>query len=169
MSNKTKNRKLKYSYVRNYTLNAELAQQARDWSWKKIEAELGLQKIDQKPRLNPIPKRVDTYLNRTEKYRQYLNENNKIEKYRFAVKQTPTQRKQTWTKFSEKDAKDMPKELNELAEQINIKNGFDPNESYGFAVVFYSFIQDKRIDEIEELMVKDRFDGDIYRFNTRVK
>lgn len=169
MSNKTKNRKLKYSYVRNYTLNAELATQARDWSWKKIEAELGLQKIDQKPRLNPIPKRVDTYLNRTEKYRQYLNENNKIEKYRFAVKQTPTQRKQTWTKFSEKDAKDMPKELNELAEQINIKNGFDPNESYGFAVVFYSFIQDKRIDEIEELMVKDRFDGDIYRFNTRVK
>jgi hypothetical protein len=169
MSNKTKNRKLKYSYVRNYTLNAELAQQARDWSWKKIEAELGLEKIDAKPRLNPIPKRVDTYLKRTEKYREYLNENNKIEKYRFAVKQTPTQRKETWTRFSEKDAKDMPKELNTLAEQINIKNGFDPNDSYGFAVVFYSFIQDKRIDEIEELMVKDRFDGDIYLFNKRVR
>ena len=41
MSNKTKNRKLKYAYIRNYTLNAELAQKARDWSWKKIERELG--------------------------------------------------------------------------------------------------------------------------------
>ena len=169
MSNKTKNRKLKYAYIRNYTLNAELAQQARDWSWKKIERELGLEKIDEKPRLKPIPKRVDTYLNRTEKYREYLNKEKKIEKYRFAVKQTPSQRKDTWSRFSEKDAKDMPKELNTLSEQINIKNGFDPNASYGYAVVFYSFIQDKSIDQIEELMVKDRFDGDIYRFNTRVK
>ena len=169
MSKKTDNRKLKYSYVRNYTLDAELAQKARDWSWKKIENELGLQKVDTKPRLKPIPKRVDTYLNRTEKYREYLQQNNKIDQYRFAVKQSASQRKATWTRFSEKDAKDMPQELNELANQINIKNGFDPNDSYGFAVVFYSFIQDKRIDEIELLMVKDRFDGDIYRFNTQVR
>lgn len=169
MSKKQQNRKLKYSYIRNYTMDAELAQKARDWSWKKIENELGLKKVDERPRLKPIPRRVDTYLNRTEKYREYLKDEKKIDQFRFAVKQTANQRKQTWIRFSEKDAKDMPKELNELAEQINMKNGFDPNESYGFAVVFYSFTQDKRIDEIEALMVKDRFDGDIYRFNQKVK
>ena len=167
MSKKRELRKLKYSYVRNYTLNAELSAKARDWSFKRIERELGLPKIDQRPRLRPIPKRVDTYLNRTADYRSYLTKNKKLQNYRFAVKQSKMQRMASWTRFSEDEQKDMPKELEQLSKDINKANNYKQDDKYGYAVVFYSFIEDKSIKDIEERMTRDKFDGDIYLFNQK--
>jgi hypothetical protein len=169
MSKKRELRKLKYSYVRNYTLNAELSAKARDWSFKRIERELGLPKIDQRPRLRPIPKRVDTYLDRTANYRSYLTKNNKLQNYRFAVKQNKMQRMASWSRFSEKDQKNMPKRLEDLAKQINKKYEekpfkFQENDNYGFAVVFYAFIEDKSIKEIEERMQRTVHQGNVYLY-----
>lgn len=165
----TEQRKLKYAVVRNYTLDAKLANQARDWSWQKINNELGLTKVETKPRLKPIPKNVKTYIKNTKDYREYLEENDKIEKYKFTIKQTRKERNESWTRFSEKEEKEMPKEFKELSQKINLKRGYDPNDSYGYAVIFYAFTLDASIEEIENLMVRDRFDGDIYRFNARVR
>lgn len=167
MSKKRELRKLKYSYVRNYTLNAELSAKARDWSFKRIERELGLKKIDQRPRLRPIPKRVDTYLNRTSNYRSYLTKNKKLQNYRFAVKQSKTQRMKTWTEFSKDKEINMPKELEQLSKDINKQNNYPEDKHYGFAVVFYSFIEDKSFKDIEELMIRDKFNGDIYLYNQK--
>lgn len=165
----TEQRKLKYAVVRNYTLDAKLANQARDWSWAKINNELGLSKVDQKPRLKPIPKKVTSYIKSTKNYREYLEDNDKIEKYKFTLKQTKKERNASWTKFSEKEEKEMPKEFKDLSQKINIKRGYDPNDSYGYAVIFYAFTLDASIEEVEALMVRDRFDGDIYRFNAKVR
>jgi hypothetical protein len=165
----TETRKLKYAVVRNYTLDAKLANQARDWSWSKINNELGLSKVQTKPRLKPIPKKVSSYIKSTKDYREYLEENNKLEKYKFTIKQSRKERNETWTQFSEKEEKDMPKEFKELSQKINVKRGYDPNDSYGYAVIFYAFTLDASIEEIEALMVRDRFDGDIYTFNARVR
>jgi|TARA_Y100000033_G_scaffold18369_1_gene17220 uncharacterized FlaG/YvyC family protein len=167
MSKKRELRKLKYSYVRNYTLNAELSAKARDWSFKRIEKELGLAKIEKRPRLRPIPKRVNTYLDRTADYRAYLTKNNKLQDYRFSVKQSKMQRMATWTRFSEDDQKEMPKELEQLSKDINKSKNYKQDDSYGFAVVFYSFIEDKSFKFIEERMTRDKFDGDIYLFNEK--
>ena len=167
MSKKRELRKLKYSYVRNYTLNAELSAKARDWSFKRIEKELGLAKIEKRPRLRPIPKRVNTYLDRTADYRAYLTKNNKLQDYLFSVKQSKMQRMATWTRFSEDDQKEMPKELEQLSKDINKSKNYKQDDSYGFAVVFYSFIEDKSFKFIEERMTRDKFDGDIYLFNEK--
>jgi hypothetical protein len=165
----TEQRKLKYAVVRNYTLDAKLANQARDWSWSKINNELGLSKTTTKPRLTPIPIKVKTYLDKTKDYRKYLENENKIENYKFTLKQTQKERNETWTKFSEKDEKDLPKELKQLSQGINVKRGYDPNDSYGYAVIFYAFTLNKSIEEIEALMTRDRFDGDIYLFNAQIR
>lgn len=165
----TEQRKLKYALVRNYTLDASLANKARDWSWLKINNELGLVKTDIKPRLKPIPKNVKTYINNTKDYREFLEDSNKLEKYKFTLKQSKKERNASWTRFSEKEEKEMPKEFKQLSQKINIQRGYDPNDSYGFAVIFYAFTLDKSIEEIEALMVRDKFDGDIYRFNAKVR
>lgn len=165
----TENRKLKYAVVRNYTLDAKLANQARDWSWSKINNELGLSKVVTKPRLKAIPKNIKTYIKSTKDYREYLEKNDKLEKYKFTIKQSRKERNETWTQFSEKEEKEMPKEFKQLSQKINIKRGYDPNDSYGYAVIFYAFTLDASIEEIEALMVRDKFDGDIYRFNAKVR
>jgi len=153
-------RELKYAYIRNFTMDAKIARQARDWSWKRIESELGLQKVEQRPRLKPIPKRVDTYLDRTRGYREYLQKENKIEKFRFTMKQSKKDRISTWKEFSIKDK--FPDEFETLSHRLNKQRGYDITDSYGFAVVFYAFTEDKSIEEIESLMVADKFDGNIY-------
>ena len=165
----TENRKLKYAVVRNYTLDAKLANQARDWSWAKINNELGLNKVEKKPRLKPIPKNIKTYIKSTQNYRKYLEKNDKLEKYKFTIKQTKEERIESWKRFSEKEEKDMPKEFRQLSQKINIMRGYDPDDHYGFAVIFYAFTLDSSIEEIESLMVRDKFDGDIYRFNAKVR
>ena len=162
---KSELRRLKYAYIRNYTMDAKLANQGRDWSWFKIKDEIGLEKITERPRLKPIPKRVDTYLNRTESYREYLTKENKIERFRFAVKQTKNQRIETWKGWSRKDGKDLPDEFESLSQQINKKRGYDITDAYGFAVVHYAFTEDKGIQEVENLMARDKFDGDLYVYN----
>lgn len=158
-----RDREIKYAYVRNYTLDATLARRARDWSWKRIEIELGLEKIEQRPRLRPIPKRVDTFLKRTESYREFLEKENKIEQYSFTVKQTKKDRVETWVKFSKQDK--LPPEFESLAQKINKQRGYDITDAYGFAVIHYSFTEKKSIQAVEALMTRDKFDGDIYVYN----
>ena len=135
--------------------------------------ELGLPKIKERPRLRPIPKRVNTYLDRTADYRSYLTKNNKIQNYRFAVKQSKKQRMETWSKFSEKEQKNMPIRLENLAKSINKKYEgkpfkFQEDDKYGYAVVFYAFIEDKSIKEIEERMQRTIHQGDIYLYNQKI-
>jgi len=163
---KKQTRELKYAYIRNFTLDAQLARQARDWSWKRIESELGLQKVEQRPRLKPIPKRVDTYLDRTRGYREYLQKQQKIEKFRFTVKQSKKERIATWVKFSKRDGK-LPDEFESLAQKLNKERGYDINDAYGYAVIHYSFTEDKSIAEVETLMTRDKFDGDLYVYNIK--
>ena len=165
---KSETRKLKYAVIRNYTYDDKLARKARDWGWKKINEEFGLNKIDTKPRLKPIPKKIETYLSNTKPYREYLYNNNKIEDYSFNINRTKDERKQLWSIWSKEDGKLFPKELVDLANKINDKNGYDPNDAYGFAVVFYTFIEATNINDIEEVMEKDKFDGDIYRKVTAI-
>jgi len=161
-----RDREIKYAYVRNYTMDAQLARRARDWGWKRIELDLGLKKIQERPRLKRIPKRVDTYLDRTEQYREFLEKENKIEQFRFTLKQSKKDRIATWVKFSKRDGK-LPDEFETLAQRLNKQRGYDINDAYGFAVVHYSFTEDKSIQAVESLMTRDKFDGDLYVYNIK--
>lgn len=161
-----RDREIKYAYVRNYTMDAQLARRARDWGWKRIEIELGLSKIQERPRLKRIPKRVDTYLDRTEQYREFLEKENKIEQFRFTLKQSKKDRIATWVKFSKRDGK-LPDEFETLAQRLNKQRGYDINDAYGFAVIHYSFTEDKSIQAVESLMTRDKFDGDLYVYNMK--
>ena len=163
---KKQGRELKYAYVRNYTMDAQLARRARDWSWKRIENELGIEKVEERPRLKPIPKRVDTYLDRTRGYREFLEKENKIQEFRFTLKQSKKDRIATWVKFSKRDGK-LPDEFENLAQKLNKQRGYDINDAYGFAVIHYSFTEDKSIAAVETLMTRDKFDGDLYVYNMK--
>ena len=162
----TKDREIKYAYVRNYTMDAQLARRARDWGWKRIELELGLAKVEQRPRLKPIPKRVDTYLDRTKNYREFLEKESKIEEFRFTLKQSKKERIATWVKFSKRDGK-LPEQFESLAQRLNKQRGYDINDAYGYAVIHYSFTEDKSIQAVEALMTRDKFDGDLYVYNMK--
>jgi len=175
-------RKLKYNLVRNQTADPSEARKARDYSWKRIETMYGIQQTTQKERLKPLPKTIPAYLDQTSSYREHLYATDSIDRFKLkTLKTTKTQREKLWSEWSVKEDKKMPLKVKTLAQQINrstkfedpknkgyFKNPYDINAGYGFAVVFYAFIDGISIEEAKFRITKmDAFDGDRYQYEVK--
>ena len=70
-------------------------------------------------------------------------------------------RKDRWTEWSQKH-NDYPEWVKRLAARTNRQAGFDDNASYGWAMVYYSFIDNEPLDATKAKYQVDPFDGDNY-------
>ena len=69
----------------------------------------------------------------------------------------------------------MPKWVEKIAESINestkLPDGtkLDATDKYGYAVLFYAYIENKPIDEIiDQFNFLDRHDGDLYKYQKKI-
>jgi len=69
---------------------------------------------------------------------------------------TITLRKQAWSRFSSKNG-ELPQEVIDIAELVNKSKNFDDNASYGYAVAFYAFVENKYIDDVIKDVESDKF------------
>jgi len=149
----------KYQAILRVTLNPQSAQKGSKWSWTKIEAVYG---VTPKKRL----KNKKLYELRSQFYRK----SNKVVTSQSFGK-TISDRKKQWSEWSMKDDKGMISKFRELAKQINRMMGdgkFKDDDSYGFAVVYWAYIEGKTIEKILALMWVDRFDGNIYVYDKKL-
>ena len=170
-------RRQKINAIFNATFDDQLAQRYRDASWQRIEKEFGVLKPEGQtiPDKQTAPKEIKEYLKRTESYRQHLdkvelNGNYKIPK-KYSGK-TRREREEVWSEFSSKDKQTkqyiMPDSLDKLASNINLSNGLDPNSSYGYAAVYYSFTQDLDIATVLKDMNIINKELDVYTYEKKV-
>lgn len=92
------------------------------------------------------------------------NYNRTLSRYRNAFQDNQTRQEQ-WARWSRKDEKGrhkLPKSLDKMAREINKKKGYDEYSNYGYATVYYSYVNDSSIDVILAQMRVDIHDGDIY-------
>ena len=189
----------KQTLVYNATGNKELARQSRDWSEKRILDNTGVtltksvpvrkqfteKQLKRKERdfnkfkygleigLEPVEAvKVKQYnrkrISNTKLYYDRINKplaNKKLERQR---------RYDLWKEWSKKDT--MPPVLVKKARNINrntvVDNAqLDDIAHYGFAVMFYAFIDNDSVENVKEWVKADPFDTSIieYRETTKVK
>jgi hypothetical protein len=180
VSTNTKNirRRQKINSVFNVTADEKLAQKYRDASWQTLERDFGIIKpVGQTiPPKNTAPQDIKGYLSYTEPYREHLAKVNLIGNFKIPLKysgKTRIQRENTWSDFSSKDKTTkeylMPESLDKLAERVNLSEGLDPNSSYGYAAVYYSFTEDIDIAEVlKDMRIIDK-EMDVYSYEKKVK
>ena len=184
-------RKLKYATVMNYMGDHKLAREARDWSNFRILQTYGLKVGKRTPKIKPLGKRAKA--NRRIELKKYLmalesgyslDEAKEIKKetystiiakapentlYKYKIKGRKN-RRDVWADWSKQDMENMPTEVIDLAENINISKGYDPNAKYGFAVVFYSYTENDPLSFWIKQLKPDIFmEGDLYRNMKRLK
>lgn len=156
-SKKEQIRQAKAKYVIAVTNNKKLGREMRDYSWQTI--------------LNT------TVFNKQGKAIQIRDLANAPQKESFTSgeqtlkqlrgrKTTQLDRMNQWSQWSRPidTAKHntLPQSLTELARSLNAEKGFEINASYGFGVVYNSFIYNKPIATVKRWFTVDKFDGDIY-------
>jgi hypothetical protein len=62
----------------------------------------------------------------------------------------------------------MPETLDNLAAKINLSQGLDPNSSYGYAAVYYSFTEDIDVAEVLKNMNIINKELDVYSYEKKV-
>jgi hypothetical protein len=164
---KAERRAKKSHAIRNYTLDPELADRARDWSWKRIKQEIGISEPATTPKLKPLPRKIEAYIDKTADYRDHLKKQGRLGDYRPIPKRVSAKKAaQAWSSYSVKGG-ELPDGLNDLAQQLNQKYGYEKNASYGYAVTFYAFTEGQTIEEIEQRMKRKKYDGDFYVYSAR--
>lgn len=185
--------KIRYAVVRNATGDTALARKASQWSNERIEREFGV--TVRKTELRPIEdtkKAQRQYLN----YKRYIElgfepkqarnakrtKPEKLEdvtlKQRIKLfgKKTPQDRKAQWKEWvrtiDENGKNAIPQNINYLATQINHialdRYATDDNARYGYAVVYYAYVNQMRIGDVMDVIRPERFSGDIYRYNKKL-
>ena len=175
--NKNIRRRQKINVIFNATNDLNLANKFRDLSWERIQREFGVLKPEGKtiPPKQDKPKSLDEYFTNTKEYRQHLNSVNLLGNYKIPTEfssKTKKQRQESWSVFSSKDKETkeykMPEALDDLASRINMSEGLDPNSSFGYAAVYYSFTENIDIAEVlKNLRIIDR-EFDVYEYTKKV-
>lgn len=94
------------------------------------------------------------------------------DKYNRAIKrytnpfQNDDDRRNNWATWSHKK-KDgtllMPRSIRKMAENLNMKKGYDPQASYGFMIVYYAYTEGVSIDIIERQFIVQDTEGELYQ------
>jgi hypothetical protein len=157
MSKRNELRQKKYALILSKTNDPKLAYAGRDWSWSRIES-LSV-KIPKSVKLTPRQKKLQSTrikkeklaiaLGFTEQESKTLASKSVVNIRQKALKDLPTQkkvyhgtkdqRKANWNRWAVD--KKYPPVFRMEAERINIMFGFDPNASYGWAMVYYSYLE----------------------------
>lgn len=170
-------RQQKINSIFNLTADSKLAQKYRDASWETIQRDFGVLKPEGKtiPKKQTAPKEIKEYLEYTEPYREHLAKVNLIGNFKIPLKysgRSKLKREETWSEFSSKDKATkeylMPETLDRLAERVNLSEGLDPNSSYGYAAVYYSFTLDIDIAEVLKDMTIINKEADVYTYEKKV-
>jgi hypothetical protein len=176
-TNKNTRRRQKINVIFNATSDLKLANKYRDLSWETIQRDFGVLKPEGKtiPTKKEAPKNIDEYFKATREYREHLNNVNLLGNYKIPNQYTSKSkrnRQEIWSVFSSKDeATDkykMPETLDNLAAKINLSQGLDPNSSYGYAAVYYSFTEDIDVAEVLKNMNIINKELDVYSYEKKV-
>lgn len=130
----------KYAIVRNATGNPQLAKKASQWSDEKIESVLGL-KVKGRKNVKLIPiKYIREHVGLTDDFITIKGTDKII---RDLVPEY--YRHNNWVYWSKNK---FPKNILEQVYKINLEHNLDVNSSYGYGIVYYSYIENKPINEV---------------------
>jgi hypothetical protein len=175
--NKNTRRSQKINVIFNATADLKLANKYRDLSWQTIQRDFGVLKPDGKeiPKRLTKPTDINAYFERTKPYRQHLNNVKLLGNYNIPIEFTSKskrRRQEIWGDFSGKDKTTgdykMPETLDDLASNINLSRGLDPNSSFGYATVYYSFTDNLEIADVLKNMVIINKLLDVYEYVVKV-
>ena len=67
---------------------------------------------------------------------------------------------ENWRRWASNE--DYPAWIEDEVDAINVQNGFDVNDKYGWAVMYYHYVYGINIETVMRYMDSDPLDGDIY-------
>ena len=183
----------RYIAVRNRTYDTALARKARGWSDDRILETFGIRVPQRTPELKPLPtgkqlaQRKQQATLRIAKFNAARSQGATIERAkRLKNRSWATIRNETsiepkprekftsttrenrmdqWSSWSRRG--NYPPQIKQRVKEINREAGFDDNARYGWAVMFYSYIENESIDKWKDLLQADPHDGDKYIIATR--
>lgn len=189
---------IRYAVVRNATGDTALARKASQWSNERIEREFGVtvRKTELRP-IEDTKKAQRQYLNykryielgfepkQARKLKRFKPGNIENDIIAFTLRKTRIKnygknslsgRKQQWKEWvrtiDENGKNAIPQNINYLATQINHialdRYATDDNARYGYAVVYYAYVNQMRIGDVMDVIRPERFSGDIYRYNKKL-
>lgn len=167
-----------YRLVRNKFQNVELAKRAREWSDERLYNELGIKTTKTIPKLKEIKASRQSYYDRKLSKYQFArdqglepSEANEVLNYkeskivataklkkarrmRASKQKRRNYKYKLWGSFSRKENKNFPPSLRKQAVAINRSEGMDDHDKYGYTVVFFSFVEEKSVEEVKSTIVK---------------
>jgi hypothetical protein len=170
-------RRQKINVIFNATADLKLANKYRDLSWETIQRDFGVIKPEGKtiPTKKDKPSNIEQYFKETQGYRDHLNKVKLLGNYKIPTEftsKTKRKRQEIWSVFSSKDDitddYKMPDTLDNLAAKINLSQGLDPNSSFGYAAVYYSFTEDIDVAEVLKNMNLINKELDVYSYEKKV-
>ena len=187
--------RIRYAVVRNVTGDSTLDRKASQWSNERIQREFGV--VVRKAPLRPVAK-TKTAQRTYRYYKQYLElgytpevarklKNKKPlpiqivksfskevpSKFNKTTKQDRKDQWSTWVKTINKNGKNaIPTEFKQYAAAINkfalSEFASDDNARYGYAVMYYAYVNQMSIEEVMDVLRPERFDGDIYQITQKI-
>jgi hypothetical protein len=163
MARKNDLRKIKYNAILQVWGDPKLARQYRDKSWENINYDLGVKETNKLITPKPITKEVR--VKRQEQLKTYQRSFEQLttvipfaspEKVRADIQRRykpntiakrysmPTEektRRDFWASWSKQE--DLPISLKRLAIALNKRNGYDKRDSYGYIIVYNSYVNEK--------------------------
>lgn len=187
---RTERRQRRYITVRNRTHDVQLARKARDWSDETIQRRLGIRIPLETPTKKPMAtgkrlRRLQTEAQRRIAKYQYAVSRGATQERARKLKGASWKRLERETRVKDPEpgvvikdivdkksredewsgwAKDeaYPQWLKDKAHKINKEEGFDHNAAYGWAVMFYAYVNDEPVEMWQEQLEPDPFDGNRY-------
>lgn len=190
---KSQIRKIRYATVVNATGNVALARELRDRSNKYILDLLGLQVGKRAPRIKQYSKA--TYKRKALEIKKYQYARSKGLDIQLAnqLKTTTYENIETYVKYetptttpkrikTKKDLRDeridnwktwssnesYPQFIKDMAEKINLEQGFKKSAHYGYGIAFYAYIENESAKDWADRIEADRFTQSI-RYRTMTK
>lgn len=167
----------KYNYIMNYTGDSQLARQARDWNDDRIKQELGFIIPNRKVK-RVAPSTQKRYMKQYQDYlenRQYTTPDDYWKWIKIPKLKRPKGRgidpriskRETWKKWSVNNNRIMPRYFLSTARRLNREKGFDPNDTYGFIVMYNAYMYNETPEYIQSIMSYQTFNHEIYTLDIK--
>jgi len=155
--------KLVYRSLRNQGYSPQEARKYRSYTPDRIIIETGVKLPKKVPELKELTPAQIKRKQQERKRFEYAKSiggftvEQQIKARKQGMKSIATKKTRTsqWGRWIKEDK--LPRQYVNQAHALNLKNGFDKNASYGFQVVWYAYIEDVPVAEMEKSLKKDYF------------
>lgn len=138
--------KNRYAIVRNATGNSQLAKKASQWSDERIEKVLGI-RVKGRTNVKLIPiKVIRPFTSSGVEDVKYKPSPTEIHDHSISDITPLDYRHNNWAYWSKNNK--FPKDIISQVYKINLENNLDVNDSYGYGIVYYSYIENRPINEV---------------------